>query len=82
MRSTFPWRAALIIVLAFPLTGCLFRSHKVQQQYSTAPLKTASQEELINYINGQAAKVRSLQATVDIDTSIGGLKKGKITTKT
>ena len=79
MRSTFPWRAALIIVLAFPLTGCLFRSHKVQQQYSTAPLKTASQEELINYINGQAAKVRSLQATVDIDTSIGGLKKGKIT---
>ncbi|MBS1852214.1 MAG: DUF4292 domain-containing protein [Acidobacteria bacterium] len=46
---------------------------------STAPLKTATQSELVEYLNAQAAKIQSLQATVDIDTSVGGIKKGKIT---
>ena len=62
-----------------PLGGCLFRSRKVERKISLAPLKTATQEELIGYINSQAAAVKSLQATVDIDTSVGGEKKGKIT---
>jgi outer membrane lipoprotein-sorting protein len=46
---------------------------------STAPLKSATQEELIQYINEQAAKIKSLEATVDIDTSVGGVKKGTVT---
>src|SRR5678816_1811847 len=46
---------------------------------SNAPLKTAKQQELINYINTQAAAIKSMQATVDIDTSVGDQKKGKIT---
>ncbi|MBZ5599432.1 MAG: outer membrane lipoprotein-sorting protein [Acidobacteriia bacterium] len=45
---------------------------------STAPLESATQQELIDYINTQAAKVHSMQATVDIDTSVGGVKKGKV----
>jgi hypothetical protein len=45
---------------------------------STAPLKAATQADLIDYINVQAAKIKSLQATVDIDTSVGGIKKGKV----
>jgi outer membrane lipoprotein-sorting protein len=69
----------LVLVAVLPLTGCLFRSRKVERQMSTAPLKTATQGELIDYINTQAAKVQSMQATVDIDTSVGGEKKGKIT---
>jgi outer membrane lipoprotein-sorting protein len=70
----------LLIVLAFlPLTGCLFRSRRVERQLSTAPLKAATQAELIEYMNSQAARIKSLQATVDIDTSVGGVKKGRVT---
>ena len=46
---------------------------------STAKVLTATQQELIDRINAEAAKVRTLNATVDIDTSVGGEKKGKIT---
>jgi hypothetical protein len=69
----------LLIAVVFPLSGCLFRSRRVERQVSTAPLKSAAQAELIDYVNTQAAKIRSLQATVDIDTSVGGVKKGKVT---
>jgi outer membrane lipoprotein-sorting protein len=69
----------VLLLLLLPLTGCLFRSRKVQRQVSTAPLKSATQQELIDYINTQAAKIQSMQATVDIDTSVGGVKKGKVT---
>ncbi|MGH9546871.1 MAG: LolA family protein [Terriglobales bacterium] len=77
---TFPrYRVALtLLAVVLPLTGCLFRSHRVERQVSTAPLKSATQAELIAYINTQAAKIKSLQATVDIDTSVGGVKKGKV----
>jgi outer membrane lipoprotein-sorting protein len=79
MRVRVACRAFFVVALAVPFTGCLFRSHKVQQTYTAAPLKTATQQELITYINTQAEKLRSLQATVDIDTSVGGVKKGKVT---
>src|SRR6266581_2141004 len=73
-------RVLLLVVITFPLTGCLFRSHKVQpREVSKAPLKTATQAELIEYVNTQAARVQSMQATVDIDTSVGGSKKGTVT---
>ena len=46
---------------------------------SPVALKSATKEQLIAYINSQAAKIQTMQATVDIDTSVGGAKKGKIT---
>jgi outer membrane lipoprotein-sorting protein len=79
MHISSRYRALLILVAFLPLTGCLFRSRRVERQLSTAPLKSATQAELIDYLNSQAAKIRSLQATVDIDTSVGGVKKGKVT---
>jgi outer membrane lipoprotein-sorting protein len=72
-------RAVVLFLAVLPLSGCLFRSHKVEQRMSTAPLKSATQEELIQYINEQAAKIKSMEATVDIDTSVGGVKKGTVT---
>jgi outer membrane lipoprotein-sorting protein len=72
-------RAIVLFLAVLPLSGCLFRSHKVEQRMSTAPLKTATQEELIQYINDQAAKIKSMEASVDIDTSVGGVKKGTVT---
>jgi outer membrane lipoprotein-sorting protein len=73
------YRAFFLFFSILPLTGCLFRTHVVERQLSTAPLKSTDQGELLAYINTQAAKIQSMQATVDIDTSVGGAKKGKVT---
>jgi len=57
----------LLSAATFPLGGCLFRTRTVDRQFSDRPLKTATQQELIDYINTQAARIQSMQATVDID---------------
>ncbi len=79
MSSFSRYRVFLLFFSILPLTGCLFRTHVVERQVSTAPLKSTSQAELLAYVNSQAAKIQSMQATVDIDTSVGGAKKGKVT---
>lgn len=79
MRSKAPIRAMAVFLAVLPLSGCLFRSHKVEQPITTTQLKTATQQELIDYIDSQAGKIQSMEATVDIDTSVGGEKKGRVT---
>lgn len=79
MNLRFQFRAVLAVVLALPLTGCLFRSHPAQVLLSNAPLKSATLEQLVSTINSQADKVQTLNSTVDIIASSGGSKKGKIT---
>jgi outer membrane lipoprotein-sorting protein len=79
MNQLSRYRAVLIVFVVLPLTGCLFRSRPVPRLVSVAPLKTATQQELIDYLDAQAAKIQSMQATVDIDTSVGGEARGKIT---
>ena len=69
----------LVAIAAFPLSGCLFRTRTRDRQLSNAPLKSATQQELIEYVNAQAAKIQSMQATVDINTSVGDQKNGKVT---
>lgn len=78
MRRSSLWAVILLLGL-LPTTGCLFRTRPVEEQYSKVPLKTATQQELIDDINQQAEALHSLKATVDIDSSAGGIKKGKIT---
>jgi outer membrane lipoprotein-sorting protein len=78
----FPRRLASLLVLAMvviPTSGCLFRTRKVERQVSNVPLKEATQEQLIEYLNHQASNIKSLQATVDIDASAGNEKTGRIT---
>ncbi len=79
MNVRFPLRAVLAVVLALPLTGCLFRSHRAQVLLSNAPLQTATLEQLVSTINTQANKIQTLNSTADIAASSGGSKKGKIT---
>lgn len=79
MRLLSRYRLLFVFIIILPLSGCLFRSRKVERQVSTAPLKSAAQDELLQYINSQASKLQSMQATVDIDTSVGGFKRGKVT---
>lgn len=69
----------LLLLAILPTTGCLFRTRKVEEQYSKAPLKEASQQELIDSLKQQADALHSLKATADIDTSVGGAKKGHVT---
>jgi len=71
--------AVLVLLATFSLSGCLFHSHTVKNHVNMAALKTANKAELIAYIDSQAAKIQSMQATVDIDTAVGGAKKGKVT---
>ncbi len=79
MRRTSPFWALTLLLAVLPSTGCLFRTRPVEETYSKAPLKESTQAGLIDSINQQAEKIRSLQATVDIDTSAGGVKKGHVT---
>jgi outer membrane lipoprotein-sorting protein len=72
-------RAVVVFLAMLPLAGCLFHSRKVERQFSTAPLKSATQQELVDDINAQAARIQTMQATVDIDTSIGGAAQGQVT---
>jgi hypothetical protein len=77
-----PLLQALTLLLAvLPSVGCgiFSRTRPVEETYSQAPLLTATQQDLIDSINQQAEKIRSLQAKVDIDTSAGGIKKGEVT---
>jgi outer membrane lipoprotein-sorting protein len=79
MRRITPFWALTLVFAVLPLTGCLFRTRPVEETYSKAPLRESTQAELIAIINQQAQKIQSLQATVDIDTSAGGAKKGHVT---
>jgi hypothetical protein len=69
----------LLSIAMLPVAGCVFRTRPVEEKYSTVPLKDATQRGLIDIINQQAQTVHSLKATVDIDTSVGGIKKGHVT---
>jgi len=79
MRRASPVWIAGILLAMLSTSGCLFRTRPVEEQYSKAPLKESSQQGLIDSLNQQAEAVRSLKATVDIDTSAGGVKKGHYT---
>jgi len=79
MRRNSPFWALTLLLAVLPTTGCLFRTRPVEETYSKAPLQQSTQSQLIDLLGQQAEKIRSLQATVDIDTSVGGAKKGHVT---
>jgi outer membrane lipoprotein-sorting protein len=76
-------RSLLLVVPLFlavlSTTGCVFRTRPVEDQYSKVPLKESTQQGLIDSMNQEAESIHSLKATVDIDSSSGGMKKGHYT---
>lgn len=70
---------AVVLVSILSLSGCLFRSHRVPIRTTAAAVRSATLQELLDIINQQADTIKSLNATVDIDTTVGGAKKGKVT---
>lgn len=79
MRRRAPFFAIPLFLAVLSTTGCMFRTRPVEDKYSKAPLKESSQQGLIDSINQQAEAIHSLKATVDIDSSVGGIKKGHVT---
>src|SRR5579872_7227140 len=79
MRRSSPVWALTVFLATLPTTGCLFRTRPVEEQYSKVPLKDSTQQGLIDIINQQAEGIHTLKATVDIDSSAGGIKKGHVT---
>lgn len=82
LQSYFPkyfLRLVALVTACLLLNGCLTRTREVQRRLSTAELQTATLAELVDRINHGAQEIKTLNATVDIDASTGGQKKGKIT---
>lgn len=71
--------AIAVLACMFGESACLFRTRTVEMRTSTAKLETASKEQLVTYLQTEAAKIKTLNATVDIAASVGGEKKGKVT---
>lgn len=79
MHSSRKFLLAAALVASLPAGGCLFRSHKVERVATPANLQTATRDQLVAQVNADAAQVRTINATVDIATSVGGARKGKVT---
>ncbi len=79
MRFSRSFLLVLIAALLASSPGCLFRTRTVQVRPVSGQLLNATLSELVARINAEAAKVQSLDATVNIDTSVGGSKKGQVT---
>jgi hypothetical protein len=79
MRRRWPFRLTALFLAVIPTSGCLLHRRPVEDRYSKAPLMQATRQQLIDIVNQQADSIRSLKATVDIDASAGGIKKGEIT---
>jgi len=79
MRRNRPLLTLTLFLAVLPTTACLFHTRPVEDQYSKVPLMQSTQLGLIDSVNQQAEAIRSLKATVDIDSSVGGMKKGHVT---
>jgi outer membrane lipoprotein-sorting protein len=79
MAPTKPILLPVVLAVTLFNAGCLFRSHKVPVRTTVSNIRSANLDELVNSIDADAAAVSTLNATVDIDTSVGGAKKGKVT---
>jgi hypothetical protein len=77
-KASFIFLLSILTVLA--LNGCGFRtSHPVKIRTSTAILRETSLDQLLETINSNASRLKTLKATVDIDSSVLEEKKNRIT---
>jgi outer membrane lipoprotein-sorting protein len=75
VRSLLP----IVVAALLPLTGCIFHRAPHAPLMSTAQLRTATKDELIAVINGEANRISTLNATVDIAANVGNTKNSKVT---
>jgi hypothetical protein len=77
MQSHFRIKTLVLTLALLPLTGCLLRTpHPAKIRMSTAILKEATLDQLVQSINENAGRLQTVKATVDIDISLMEKKKG------
>jgi hypothetical protein len=72
------WSVGLLAVLPW-LSGCLYRTHKVERTTLAGPVMDASVAQLVNGVNDRYEAINSLTATVDFQATTGGARQGKQT---
>jgi hypothetical protein len=73
-------RSLAVAVLMLSFSGCLVHTRTLQRrQVNTSNLMVATLPQLVERINSEARKIHSVSANVEIATSVGGSKKGKVT---
>lgn len=72
-------RAVVALMLALPaLNGCLWHTRRVPQaKMPTAPVQTATPQQLVDLINRQYDAIDALSATVTFTATSGGTLSGK-----
>lgn len=72
-------RIFVLLLVVLPLTGCLFRNHEERRPVSPNlnSLREATLEQLVEFINTNAARLQSLKADVDYNLTVSKQKKGK-----
>ena len=68
---------SFVLLVLLPLTGCLFRTHEVRREVSKRTLQDATLDQLIDFINANAARLQSLKANVDYNVTVSKQKKDK-----
>lgn len=62
------------------MSGCISRTRPVQAKAAASSrVLNASVDDLVQLVNGQARAIHTVNATIDIATTVGGQKKGKVT---
>ncbi len=80
MRVSLRLNVLILVFGSLLLSGCAVRGQReTKYRVTTAPLKEASLQQLVDVVNSSAAHLQTLNATVDIDASAGGERKGKVT---
>src|SRR5260370_32116593 len=75
----YPCIKILLLMLGLlPLAGCLRTYHPAQLRTSTADLKEASLQQLVDSINGNAARWQRLQALVGTYASFPERRNGRL----
>src|SRR5215467_6842964 len=67
---------SLLLLAVLPLTGCLFRTTEIHRKVSTATLKDATREQLIDFIDNNSGRLQSLKANVDFNLTVSKQKQG------
>ena len=75
-----PTLLALVAALLLLLPGCIVRKLRVERPgiASSAKLQTASLQQLVEQLRAGEEQIRTINATVDLEPSIGSVLKGEI----
>jgi len=71
--------AGLSLLPIATMTGCLYHTRKLQTPTAPSMVKNADAAQLVASINSNYESIRSLSATVDLQASVGGTRKGVVT---